>query len=131
MLASIIKQAVIAQVGKLRQERASLAQIILHVGGMETMSLGAQSRSLSPPQQLSMHVGGSHQEGIGWRGLRWARVWGQGHLPCPATLPTSPPPPSATSQKPQEPSPSEPTQYSSVSAPEGGLSPALVPVELK
>lgn len=52
MLASVIKRPWLHR-WKLRQERASLAKIILHVGGIETLSLDAPSRSLSPPQQLT------------------------------------------------------------------------------
>ena len=100
MLARVIKSPLVAQVGKLRQERASLAKLILHVGGIETLSLDAPSRSLSPPQQLSACGGGSNQDGGAPGG---PGSGGQGHLSSPIFLHTSrllPSPPPRTLSSP-------------------------------
>lgn len=67
----------------------SLAKIFLHIGVIETMSPGAQPGGLCPQQPC---VGGPRQDVIGWRGPRWAKVWGQGHLPLPVSLPPLPAP---------------------------------------
>ena len=90
-------RGLVTQVGKLRQERASLAKIILHVGRIETLSLDAPSRSLSPPQQPSACGGGSSQDG-GAPGSG-----GQGRLSSPVSLHTSrflPSPPPRTLSSP-------------------------------
>ena len=86
MLARVIQRPLVTQLGKLRQGRASLAKIILHIGGIETWALDAPSRSLSPPQQLSVWVEGSGQDGEAPGG---PGSGGRGRLSSPISLHTS------------------------------------------
>ena len=86
MLARVIQRPLVTQLGKRRQGRASLAKITLHIGGIEILALDALSRSLSPPQQLRVWVGGSGQDGEATGG---PGSGGQGRLSSPISLHTS------------------------------------------
>lgn len=113
MLADIVKASFITQVRKLRQERASPTIIILHVGGQKPYLLPCSSVCESGRDRVK---GTQRGQSLGAKATSPFLSFSFLPLLPPQTLS----------------SPAELNQPSaSVSAPEGGHSPAPVPAEIK
>lgn len=109
MLASVIKRPLgCTDRGNLRQERASLAKIILHVGGIETLGPGCSVQESLSSSTANCMWWGIHQ----MEGLQVGQDLGARAILSSPTHTSRLLPLATSSQNPQQPSPAEPAQYS-------------------